>query len=126
MSQQTKRTFNIFLKLTCNSQYVIFLMESILCKIQYVGKSKTAFNLRLNNHKERCQYLKMIPACHHFTIYGHTFLKHVKFTLIQRLTKISKVSKDTLRLRLKWRDNLWIIKFKTLARKDLNQELNNA
>ena len=68
----------------------------------------------------------MIPACHHFTIYGHTILKYVKFTLIQRLTKISKVSKDTLRLRLKWRDNLWIIKFKTLARKDLNQELNNA
>ena len=32
MSQQTKRTFNIFHKLTCKSQYVIYLMECILCK----------------------------------------------------------------------------------------------
>ena len=41
MSQQTKRMFNIFPKLTCKSQYVIYLMEMecILCKIQYVGKS---------------------------------------------------------------------------------------
>ena len=49
MSQQTKRTFNIFHKLTCKSQYVIYLMECILCKIQYVGKSETPFSLRLNN-----------------------------------------------------------------------------
>ena len=41
MSQQTKRTFDIFHKLTCKSQYVIYLMECILSKIQYVGKSET-------------------------------------------------------------------------------------
>ena len=41
MSQQTKKTFNIFHKLTCKSQYVIYLIECILYKIQYVGKSET-------------------------------------------------------------------------------------
>ena len=46
MSQQTKRTFNIFFNLNCKSEYVIYLMECILCKKQYVGKAKTAFNLR--------------------------------------------------------------------------------
>ena len=32
-SQKTKRTLNIFHKLTCKSQYVIYLMKCLLCKI---------------------------------------------------------------------------------------------
>ena len=52
MSQQTKITFNIFHNLNCKSQYIIYLMECILCKIQYVGKSETPFNLRLNDHRK--------------------------------------------------------------------------
>ena len=52
MSQQTKRTFNIFFNRGCKSEYVIYLMECILCKIQYVGEAETAFNLRLNNHRK--------------------------------------------------------------------------
>ena len=46
MNQQTKRTFNTFYKLTCISQYVIYLMECILCKIQYVGKFETLFKTK--------------------------------------------------------------------------------
>ena len=64
MSQQTKRTFNIFHKLTYKSQYVIYLMECILCKIQYVGKSEIPFNLRLNNRRKDVNNSKAIPACH--------------------------------------------------------------
>ena len=52
MSQQTKRTFNIFFNRGCKSEYVIYLMECILCKIQYVGEAETAFNLRLNDHRK--------------------------------------------------------------------------
>ena len=53
-------------------------------------------------------------------------MKHAKFTLIEQLTETSNVSKDTLRLSLKWREDFWIIKLKTLAAKGLNQELNNV
>ena len=53
-------------------------------------------------------------------------MKHAKFTLIEQLTEISNVSKDTLRLRLKRREDFWIIKLETLARKGLTQELNNV
>ena len=105
MSQQTKRTFNILHKLTCQSQYVIYLMECILCKIQYVGKSKTLFNLRLNNHRKDVNNPKAIPASNHFKIHGHNLMKHAKFTLIEQLTEISNVSKHTLRLRLKRRED---------------------
>ena len=126
MSQQTKRTFNIFNKLTCQSQYIIYLMECILCKIQYIGKSETLFNLRWNNHRKDVNNPKVIPACTHFEIHGQNFTKHAKFTLIEHLTEISNISKDTLRLPLKQRENFWIIKLETLTPKGLNQELNNV
>ena len=54
------------------------------------------------------------------------FMKHAKFTLIEQLTEISNVSKDTLRLRLKRREEFWIIKLETLAPTGLNQELNHV
>ena len=72
-------------------------MECILCKIQYVGKSETPFNLRLNNHRKDVYNPKAIPVCNHFKIHGH----NAKFTLIKQLTEISNVSKDILRLWLK-------------------------
>ena len=72
-------------------------MEYILCKIQYVVKSETPFNTRLNNHRKDVSNPKAIPACNHFKIHSHNFMKHAKFTLIEQLTEISNVSKDTLK-----------------------------
>ena len=125
-SQQTKRSFNVFHKLTCKSHYLIYLIECIVCKIQYVGKSETPFNLRLNNHRKDINNPKAIPACNHFKMHGHSFMKNAKFTLTEQLTKISNVNKDTLRLRLKHRENFWIFKLERLAPKGLNEKLNNA
>ena len=51
-SQQAKQTFKIFFNLNCKRGYVIYLLECILCKMQYVGKAETAFNLRLNSHRK--------------------------------------------------------------------------
>ena len=38
MSQHTKRTLIIFFNVNCKSEYVIYLMDCILCKMQYVRK----------------------------------------------------------------------------------------
>ena len=76
-------------------------MECILYKIQFVGKSKKPFNLRLNNHRKDVNNLKTVLACNNFKINGHNFMKHAKFTLIEQLIEISNVSKDILRLQLK-------------------------
>ena len=104
----------------------MYLMECILWKIQYVGKSDTPFNLRLNNHRKYVNNPKAIPACNHFKIHDHNFMKHAKFTLIEPLTEISNVSTGTLRLRLKWWEDFWIIKLETVAPKGLSEELNNV
>ena len=57
---------------------------------------------------------------------NHKFKEHARFNLIEQLAEISNVSRDTLRLRLKRREDFWIIKLETLVPKRLNQELNNA
>ena len=59
-------------------------------------------------------------------MHGNNFMKHAKLTLIEQLTEMSNVSKDTLWLRLKRREDFWVIKIKTLAPKGLNQQLNNV
>ena len=75
MSQQTKENFKIFHNVNCKSKYVIYLLECQICKIQYVGKTETAFNVRLNNHRSNALHPKedTIPACKHFNRERHNF-----------------------------------------------------
>ena len=49
-------------------------MECALCKVQYLGKAETAFNMRLNNHKKDVSNAKSIPANLHFRKPGHSFI----------------------------------------------------
>ena len=51
-SIQTKEKFNIYHKISCKSNYIIYLLECLLCKIQYARKLETPFYMRLNNHRK--------------------------------------------------------------------------
>ena len=67
---------------------------------------------------------KAIRICSHFKIHDHNSTRHSEFTIIEKLRKISNVSK--VFLWLKRREDFWIIKLQTLqALKGLYQELNN-
>ena len=79
----------------------MYSMECILCKIEHVKKSKTPFNLRLNNQGNHVNNSKAIPVWHHFKTHDHNFMKHAKFILKEKLSETSNVSRHTLRLRLK-------------------------
>ena len=100
-------------------------MECALCKIQYVAKAETAFNIRLSNHRKDKNNPKSIPANLHFRKPGHSFNLHAKFTLIEQLSNIHTTYKETLKFRLKRREDFWIQKLETLIPNGLNQELNN-
>ena len=113
-SQQTKQTLKIFFNLNCKSEYVIYLLECILCKIQYVGKAETALNLRINNHRKDTKKPNYILACKYFQKQGHDFNKHTKFIIIDKLINLHD-SKETLREMLAVRENFWIQKLKMLV-----------
>ena len=49
-SYKTGKTCKIFHQLTYKSQTIIYLLQCRICFIQYVGKSKTVFNLRSSNY----------------------------------------------------------------------------
>ena len=120
MSQQP--TFNIFFNLNCKNQYIIYLMECILCKMQYVGKAKTAFNLRLNNHRKDTKKSNSILVCKHFQGKGHYFNKHAEFIIIDKLLNLHG-SKEELQEMLVIDENFWIQKLKALVPFGRNQEL---
>ena len=72
-------------------------MECMLCEVQYVGKSETAFNIRLNNHRKDVNNPKFIPVDLHFRKLGHSFNLHAKFTLIKQLSNIYTTDKEILK-----------------------------
>ena len=122
-SNQTNRIFKIFHNINCKSTFLIYLLECNICNIHYVGKSETMFNICLNNHRKMDPNAKdpnALPADKHFTLPGHDFNKNAKFTLIEKLTNTNKVATETLKERLKNRENFWIIKLRTLTPNGLN------
>ena len=123
-SNQTSKTFKICHRVNCKSSFVIYLLECYICNIQYVGKSETPFNIRLNNHRKDVKNPNAIPACKHFNRHDHDFNNHGKIIIIEQLRNIRTTSTETLKERLKQRENFWIMKLETLAPLGLNQDLN--
>ena len=58
--------YKIFHQLTCKSEAIIYLFQYRICFIQYVGRSETAFNLRLNYYRKDSKKKDAILACSHF------------------------------------------------------------
>ena len=78
-SNQNKRTYTIYHNVKCKSKYTIYLIECTKCKLQYVGKSETDLNLRINNHRKDVLKLNLIPADRHFAQGDHDFDADAKF-----------------------------------------------
>ena len=104
-------------------EYVIYLLECTKCKIKYVGKAETEFNIRLNNHQKDAWKPDAIPASRHFSGKNHNFNTHVKFILIEQIRHVD-IDMEKIKERLKHRENLWILTLEMLTPKGLNQELN--
>ena len=77
--------------------------------------------MRLNNHRKDVSNPKYIPADLHFRKPGYSFDLHAKLRLIEQLSNIHRTYQETLKFRLKDREETL-----TLTSKGLNQELNNV
>ena len=80
-------TFGIFHNLNCKSIFVIYMMECILCKIQYIKKAKTPINIRLNHlfvtkfHINNFESISVNNSMKSFTIVFH-YVKLISVTMI--------------------------------------------
>ena len=55
-----------------------------------------------------------------------TSAKHAKSTLIEQINNTINIDIDTIKTKLKRREDFWMLKLDALTRKRLNQELNNV
>lgn len=82
------QTENKFYQLNCKSCGFNYLLQCQICYLQYVGKGKIAFNLRLNNHRKDRKAKNAILACKHFQASNHNLQQETKYRLIE--TQITK------------------------------------
>ena len=92
-SNQTNRIFQIYHHLNYKSKYVIYLLEFTKCKIQYVGKVETEFNITLNNHRKNVWKPDAIPASRRLSSKNHSFNIHAKFLLIEQIRPVENNTK---------------------------------
>ena len=102
-SYRTKETFQMFHNLTCKSENLIYLFQCRICHLQYVGKSETPFNIRLNNHRKDAKLHAQILVCKHFNEQNHNFRQHAEFTLLEQIKR--QTTTEETRTLLKRREN---------------------
>ena len=123
-SSITKRTYNIREKMHCKDTWLVYLLTCMKCLIQYTGKTEWPFNQRLNKHRFDVNQEVGPAVDKHFALPGHNFERDARFILIEKLKNLNG-DKDTLRKRIKTRENFWIKELETLHPRGLNMELNN-
>ena len=83
-STNTGKRYRIRQNLTCDSDWVIYLVTCKRCKGQYVGKSKTVFKKRHSNHK--CEIRNKIGGLgHHYGGSNPCGYEDLSITLIEQV-----------------------------------------
>ena len=124
-SHITKETYGIRHNLDCKSSKVIYLLDCQKCGAQYVGKSETLFNIRLNNHRKDVNNTEAtLSISKHVWEANHSFNRDAKFTLIEKI-KNHNISQTGMDRTLENQEDLWILKLQTLKPNGLNNKLNH-
>ena len=65
IQKATDKTFKLY-NANFKTEYTIYLMECIICNLQYASKNETPFKISLNNHRKDVKDPKAIVADKHF------------------------------------------------------------
>ena len=119
------KVFDTFHTVNCQSTFVIYIIECQICRLQYVGKSETAFNLCLNNHRNHIK--RGINSCElseHFlhNSRSHDFSKDVTITIIEQV-KRSNMTIEQKKEILRRKEIFWQCRLNTLQPNGLNKRM---
>jgi hypothetical protein len=87
-STNTGKTYPIRQKLSCQSNWLIYLATCKHCRGQYVGKSQTVFKLRHSNHKQEIKR-QVGGLGHHYGGSGPCSYQDLSITLIEQIEEES-------------------------------------
>ena len=119
------RKYKILHPLDCQSSWVIYIIQCVKCGLQYVGKSETNLNIRLNNHRNHIK--KAFNSCEltdHFLTnkYSHEFERDISITAIEQITSTTMNINRKKEL-LQAREIFWQRKLKSIQPRGLNKRL---
>ena len=86
-TRRDDKVFDIFHTVNCKST-LIHIIECRICRLQYIGKSETAFNLRLNNHRNHIKREESIAVN-----YQNTFSTKVDLTTLANTSQLRSLNK---------------------------------
>ena len=121
------KVFDIFHTVNCQSTFVIYIIECRICRLQYVGKSETAFNLSLNNHRNHIK--RGVNSCElseHFlhNSESHDFGKDVTIMIIEKIKRSNRtIEREKEILRATIREIFWQSRLNTLQLNGLNKRM---
>ena len=110
ITNKTNHSYPIRGNFNCQSTNIIYVLNCMICGIQYVGESSNTMNTRCRGHVSIIKTSKDHPVTLHYRSYNHTT---EDFTI----TVIDKDQDKNRRLRL---EESWITLLGTLTPKDLN------
>ena len=104
---------------------VISMIECTKCNLQYIGKSETSANIRLNNHRNHVK--TAVNSCEltdHFlhNQTSHRFDRDINITIIEQIRKDSMTKERKTELLLA-REVFWQRKLNTIQPGGLNKRM---
>jgi len=123
-SSNNGKIFKIFHSVNCQSSWVIYIIECNICNLHYIGKSETAFNLRLNNHRNHIK--KGVNSCElteHFlhNKRTHNFDNNVIIIIIEQIRK-DNISNEQKKDLLRHSEIFWQKKLNSMQPNELNKQ----
>ena len=124
-SSNNNKTFKIFHSVYYQSSWVIYIIECNICNLQYIGKSETAFNACLSNHRNHIK--KGISSCQlteHFlhNKRTHNFDNNVIITIIEQIRK-DNISNEQNKYFLRHREIFWQKELNFMQPNGLNKRI---
>ena len=98
-------------------------LKDILIKHWHIRSKSKLQKIRLSNHRQDVKNSNAIPVCEYFSRHHHDFNNHGKFIIIELVRNTRTTITETLKERLKQRENFWIVKLETLAPQGLNRDI---
>ena len=84
-SSVTGKTYPIKATANCKTANVVYVIECIKCKKQYVGETENALHIRMNGHRSDIKHRRLEkPVATHFNSEGHS-LEDLSFFVIEQI-----------------------------------------
>ena len=118
----------IFQELNCKDYCLISLLQYQIYYSQYVGKSKTIFDLPLNNHRKDSKVkknhfrLQALPDMYLYILTRHRIYAYGKKDQLEKKTSCNR---SIMTYSIETR-TIYILKLKSLHADGLNQEFNDV